>query len=91
MVDQVSFTVSNGLVACNVVVTDTMHCSGNCLQPVATAATACNGNDPYNYYVNINFTPGSASSYIIEASDGSALPVSAAGNYQIGSLPMVLR
>jgi hypothetical protein len=79
-----SFTISNGLGACNTVVTETVSCSGNCVQPTATAVAACNSNDPFNFYINVNFTPGSASSYIIQASDGTQLAASTAGVYQIG-------
>lgn len=81
---QIDFTVSNGLAACDVTVPSVMQCSGNCDQPTATATVVCNANDTYNYYVDVEFEPGSAASYIIEASDGSALQAITAGTYQMG-------
>lgn len=81
---QQQFTISNGLAGCNVVVSETVSCSGNCTQPTATAQSVCNSNDPYNFYVDVVFSPGSASSYNITGSDGSALPISAAGTYRVG-------
>lgn len=82
---QQNFVISNGLAACNVSVTETVSCSGNCTQPSATASTACNTNDPFNFYVNVNVSQfGSASSYTISASDGSARIISATGTYQVG-------
>lgn len=79
-----SFLVSNGLGACNVVVSDTVHCSGNCTQPTASGVSACDQNDPYNFYVDVTFAPGSAATYFIKGSDGSVVAVSSAGTYRVG-------
>jgi hypothetical protein len=79
-----NFVVSNGLAACNQVVSQTVSCSGNCTPPTATASAVCDTNDPYNFYVSVNFTPGGASNYTIVASDGSIRPISAAGTYTVG-------
>lgn len=78
------FLVSNGLAACNVVVSDTVSCSGNCTQPVASATSVCDPNDPFNFYVEVTFSPGSAATYFITDSDGGATAVSAAGTYTVG-------
>jgi len=80
----ITFTVSNGLQGCEVSATDTMRCSGNCDQPVATATLYCDPNDIYNYYVDVDFTPGSAYSYTIVSSDGLELLVFNAGVYTMG-------
>jgi hypothetical protein len=82
--EPVNFTVSNGLSGCEITVTDTMHCSGNCDQPVASPTVTCNPNDTYNYYVDVDFTPGSAASYTIVGSDSSELQVTNAGTYLVG-------
>lgn len=80
-----NFIISNGLAACNQTINQTITCSGNCTQPSATSATACNANDPYNYYVDVTLTPGSASSYTVSGSDGSSLIIPAtAGVYRAG-------
>ncbi len=79
-----SFVISNGLAACNETFTETISCSGNCTQPTATGSVICDPNDPFNFYVEINFTPGSANSYSIIGSDGSALLVNSIGTYTAG-------
>lgn len=78
------FLISNGLSACNVIVSDTVSCSGNCTQPVASANSVCDPNDPFNFYVEVSFAPGSAATYFITDSDGGATAVSSAGTYTVG-------
>lgn len=80
----IDFIVSNGLAVCNDTVASVMQCSGNCDQPVVSGTSVCNNNDNFNFYVDVEFAPGSAASYIIQASDGSALQAVAAGTYQMG-------
>lgn len=80
----VNFTISNGFSTCDITVPETISCSGACTQPSATATTNCDPNDPFNFYVDIVFTAGSASSYTIVASDGSSQPIAGTGNYTVG-------
>ncbi len=79
-----SFVISNGLAACNETFTETVSCSGSCTQPTATTSLVCNPNDPFNFYVEIDFTPGSANAYTIVGTDGSALNISGVGIYTAG-------
>lgn len=78
------FLVSNGFAACNVIVSDTVSCSGNCTQPTANGTAVCDPNDPFNFYVDVSFAPGSAATYFITDSDGGAVAVSVAGTYRVG-------
>ncbi|MEM7101756.1 MAG: T9SS type A sorting domain-containing protein [Bacteroidota bacterium] len=80
----VNFTVSNGLPGCNVIIPQTINCSGTCTQPAATANTVCDPNDPFNFYIDVIFTSGSATSYTIVSSDGGAFPVTGDGTFRIG-------
>ncbi len=78
------FIISNGLIGCNQTVTETISCSGSCTQPSATSTVTCDPLDPFNFYVEVEFTPGSATSYTLTGTDGSALPLTAAGTYTAG-------
>ncbi len=78
------FLISNGLPACNVLIQDTVNCSGNCTQPTATGTSKCIPNDPFNYYVDVTLATGSAATYFIEDSDGGAVAVTSNGTYTVG-------
>ncbi len=80
----ISFVVSNGLADCDETVFETFNCgSTSCVQPSGSAMAVCDAGDPFNFYIEVNFTPGSASSYLVTASDGSAIP-SGGGTVQLG-------
>ncbi len=78
------FLVSNGLPACDVLIQDTVSCSGNCTQPTVSGVSKCDPNDPFNFYVDVTVAPGSAATYFIEDSDGGAKAVTSAGTYTVG-------
>lgn len=78
------FLVSNGLSGCDVLIQDTVSCSGNCTQPTVSGTSKCDPNDPFNFYVDVTLTPGSAATYFIEDSDGGTRAVTSAGTYTVG-------
>ncbi|MDX2003387.1 MAG: T9SS type A sorting domain-containing protein [Chitinophagales bacterium] len=79
-----NFIISNGLAACNQVVQEIVSCSGNCTPPTVSANDTCDPNDPFNFYVDVNFAPGSAATYFINDNTGGAVAVSNAGRYRVG-------
>lgn len=79
-----NFIISNGLAGCNQVIQEVVSCSGNCTQPVVTATSVCDTLDPYNFYVDINFAPGSAASYYAVDNFGGVFPFNGAGTYRVG-------
>ncbi len=80
----ISFIISNGLTDCNETAFETLTCgSTSCAQPSGSAMSICDTNDPFNFYIEVSFTAGSASSYLVTASDGSAIP-SNGGTVQLG-------
>ncbi len=78
------FLVSNGLSGCDVLIQETVSCSGNCTQPTVSGVSKCDPNDPFNFYVDVTIAPGSAATYFIEDSDGGARAISSAGTYTVG-------
>ncbi len=80
----INFQISNGLAGCDQTFFETFACgSTTCTQPMGTALAICDPADPYNFYIDVTFTPGSATSYLIASSDGSAVP-STGGLVRIG-------
>ncbi len=78
------FVVSNGLASCDITISETMVCgSTTCTQPNGSAALVCDPNDPFNFYVDVTFTAGSANTYLISSSDGSSVS-SSGGTVRIG-------
>ncbi len=78
------FLVSNGLSGCDVLIQDTVSCSGNCTQPTVSGISKCDPNDPFNFYVDVTIGTGSATTYFIEDSEGGARAITSSGTYTVG-------